>query len=38
MTDSLITVVIIILGIVLWLGGLFLLWYKVASWLRGDGR
>jgi len=38
MTDSLITAVLIILGIVLWLGGLALLWYKVASWLRGDGR
>jgi len=38
MTDAIITVIIIALGLVLWLGGLALLWYKVASWLRGDGR
>ncbi len=31
-------IVILILGVALYLGGLAVLWYKVASWLRGDGR
>ncbi len=34
--DAAITGTILCLGIALWLGGLAVLWYKVASWLRGD--
>jgi hypothetical protein len=31
-------IAIIIIGLVLWLAGCALLWYRVAAWLRGDGR